>query len=81
MLETGLTSEEAAERLQRYGENCVKVRGGTPTWKRLLRQFTAPLVLVLIVAAAITGFLGEWVDASVIFIVVATESIGLTMPR
>jgi Ca2+-transporting ATPase len=75
MLETGLTSEEAAERLQRYGENCVKVRGGTPTWKRLLRQFTAPLVLVLIVAAAITGFLGEWVDASVIFIVVVVNAV------
>ncbi len=74
-LEFGLTSAEAAERLLRYGENCVKVRGGTPTWKRLLRQFTAPLVLVLIVAAAVTGFLGEWVDASVIFIVVVVNAV------
>jgi len=75
MLETGLASTEAAERLLRYGENRVKVRGGTPTWKRLLRQFTAPLVLVLIVAAVVTGFLGEWVDASVIFIVVVVNAI------
>jgi cation-transporting P-type ATPase F len=41
----------------------------------LLRQFTAPLVLVLIAAAAVTGFLGEWVDASVIFIVVVVNAI------
>ncbi len=51
------------------------MRGGTPTWKRLLRQFTAPLVLVLIVAAAVTGFLGGWVDASVIFIVVVVNAV------
>jgi cation-transporting ATPase F len=74
-LENGLTSAEARARLERYGENLVKVRGGTPGWKRLLRQFTAPLVLVLIAAAAVTGFLGEWVDASVIFIVVVVNAI------
>jgi len=74
-LDLGLTSAEAAERLRRYGENLVKVRGGTPGWLRLLRQFTAPLVLVLIAAALVTGFLGEWIDASVIFIVVAVNAI------
>ncbi|MBL9133018.1 MAG: hypothetical protein JNG86_17545, partial [Verrucomicrobiaceae bacterium] len=74
-LETGLSSAEAAERLRRYGENRVKARGGTSAWVRLARQFTAPLVLVLIGAAAVTGFLGEWVDASVIFIVVVVNAI------
>ncbi|MCX6858116.1 MAG: cation-transporting P-type ATPase, partial [Verrucomicrobia bacterium] len=74
-LESGLTTKEARARLARYGENLVKVRSGTPGWKRLLRQFTAPLVLVLIAAAAVTGFLGEWVDASVIFIVVVVNAI------
>ena len=74
-LDLGLTSAEAAERLRRYGENLVKVRGGTPGWLRLLRQFTAPLVLVLIAAAVVTGFLGEWIDASVIFIVVVVNAI------
>jgi Ca2+-transporting ATPase len=74
-LETGLTSAEASARLERFGENRVKVRGGTPSWVRLARQFTAPLVLVLIAAAVVTGFLGEWVDASVIFIVVVANAI------
>ncbi len=73
-LESGLTSAEAEDRLRRYGENLVKVRGGTPGWLRLLRQFTAPLVLVLVAAAVTTGFLGEWVDASVIFIVVLVNA-------
>ncbi|MFM2142404.1 MAG: hypothetical protein RLZZ476_948, partial [Verrucomicrobiota bacterium] len=61
--------------MRRYGENRVKARGGTSAWVRLARQFTAPLVLVLIGAAAVTGFLGEWVDASVIFIVVVVNAI------
>jgi cation-transporting P-type ATPase F len=74
-LETGLSSEEAAERLVRYGTNQVKARPGTPGWKRLLRQFTAPLVLVLIAAALVTGLLGEWVDATVILIVVLANAL------
>jgi cation-transporting ATPase F len=74
-LENGLTNDEVAERLLRHGENLVKVRAGTPGWLRLMRQFTAPLVLVLIAAAAVTGLLGEWVDASVILIVVFVNAI------
>lgn len=74
-LDTGLSSVEAQARLARYGENRVKVRAGTPAWLRLLRQFTAPLVLVLIAAAVVTGFLKEWVDAVVILIVVVVNAI------
>jgi Ca2+-transporting ATPase len=73
-LENGLSSEEAASRLQRYGENRIEVRSGTPAWIRLLRQFTAPLVLVLIAAAIVTGFLKEWVDAVVILVVVVVNA-------
>jgi len=73
-LATGLTSAGAQERLLRYGENRVKVRSGTSSWKRLLHQFTAPLVLVLIGASVVTGFLGEWVDASVILVVVLVNA-------
>jgi len=69
-LETGLSSKEAAERLVRYGANQVTARADTPGWQRMLRQFTAPLVLVLVAAALVTGLLGEWVDATVILIVV-----------
>ncbi|RFC45634.1 MAG: Ca2+-transporting ATPase [Verrucomicrobia bacterium] len=74
-LERGLSSEEAAERLHRYGENRIAVRSGTPPWVRLARQFTAPLVLVLIASALVTGFLKEWVDASVILAVVVVNAL------
>jgi len=74
-VDKGLTTQEAQERRRRYGDNLMKVRGGTPAWLRLMRQFTAPLVLVLIGAALVTGFLGEWVDASVIIAVVVLNAL------
>jgi len=56
------------------GRTRVKVRAGTPAWVRLFRQFTAPLVLVLILAATVTGFLKESVDAVVILVVVVVNA-------
>lgn len=41
----------------------------------MLRQFTAPLVLVLLGAALVTRLLGEWVDAIVILIVVLVNAL------
>ena len=74
-VETGLSSKEAAARLVRYGANQVTARADTPGWQRMLRQFTAPLVLVLVAAALVTGFLSEWVDATVILIVVLANAL------
>lgn len=74
-LETGLSTKEADARLIRYGANQVTARADTPGWQRMLRQFTAPLVLVLVAAALVTGFLSEWVDATVILIVVLANAL------
>ncbi len=74
-LETGLTSAEAAERLRKYGANRVEARGGTLGWLRLVRQFTAPLVLVLIASSFVTAVLKEWVDAAVILAVVVVNAL------
>lgn len=45
-------------------------RAGTPGWKKFLLQFHQVLVYVLLVASAKAAFLGEYVDAAVIFGVV-----------
>ena len=73
----GLNTAEAASRLARHGPNQLTEVPGKPAWKRLLEQLAQPLVLVLIGAGVITGGLGEWVDASVIFtVVLVNASIG-----
>lgn len=52
----GLTSSEAQERLKKYGSNELPTSKPN-AFKRLLRQFNNPMVYILLVAAAITGFL------------------------
>ncbi len=71
----GLSANEAQARLAKFGPNKVTRTTGTPAWKRLLLQFHQPLIYVLLGAAAITAGLEEWVDASVIFVVVVINAI------
>ncbi|MDR4480398.1 MAG: cation-transporting P-type ATPase [Nitrospira sp.] len=74
-MERGLTSEAAAQRLQRFGPNALPRFKRHGPLIRFLFQFHHPLIYVLLVAAAVTGLLGEWVDAGVIFGVVLVNAI------
>ena len=74
-VEHGLSVEEVTRRQQKFGPNRIVTRHGTPGWRRFLKQFTEPLIYVLIAAAAITAWLGEYVDASIIFGVVLVNAI------
>jgi P-type Ca2+ transporter type 2C len=66
----GLTSGEAEERLARYGPNQLEERGLRSPWKVLLGQFTEIMVVVLLIAAAISLAMGHGTDAVVILIIV-----------
>ncbi len=71
----GLTSDEAARRLERFGPNVLpKFRRHGPLL-RFLFQFHHPLIYVLLAATVITALLGEWVDAGVIFGVVFVNAV------
>ncbi len=54
----GLGSEEASSRLLTYGSNKIDVGEGINPWKLLLSQFTDLLVIILILAAVISGIIG-----------------------
>ena len=71
----GLTEAEATARHLRHGPNEMKARGGRPGWLKFLLQFNQPLVYILLAAAAVSGLLGEWVDAAVILGVVLINAI------
>jgi len=66
-LETGLTSAEVAKRQERYGPNELKGKPGKSPIVRFLLQFNQPLLYILLIAGAIKAFLGEWVNAWVIW--------------
>jgi P-type Mg2+ transporter len=67
---TGLTSAEAKERLAQYGPNDpAPVRRGAIALE-LLFLFLNPLVIILLFAAVVSAFLGQTVDAGIIFVMV-----------
>ena len=68
--ETGLSSGEAENRLEKYGKNELKEEEKTSAVKLFLSQFKSFLILILIVAALVSAFLGELVDALVILFTV-----------
>ncbi len=68
----GLTSIEAAERLTRFGPNDpapLRARSGVA---QLLTLFLNPLVIILLIAALASAFLGEIVNACIIVTIVLT---------
>ncbi len=74
-LKTGLTGAETKRRQEKFGPNVVRPRRGTPVWLKFVQQFHQPLVYILLLAGGVTGFLGEWVDSSVILGVVLVNAI------
>jgi len=74
-LAAGLSASEAAERLRRQGPNQLTARRGQGPLVRLLLQFHQPLIYILLVAAAVTAVLDEWIDAAVILGVVLVNAL------
>ena len=66
----GLTSQEAASRLTQFGPNDPTPRRRPSPILDLLRLFLNPLVMILLIAAVASIFLGERVDAGIIIAIV-----------
>ena len=69
-IDKGLTQEEAARRLKTYGPNKLAEAKKDSPLVMFLRQFVNPLLIILLVAAVISGYTGHWVDAIAIFVIV-----------
>ncbi len=62
----GLSGSTVERRIGIHGGNELPHKKSDPWWLVLLRQFSSPLIYVLVAAAVISALLGEWVDAWVI---------------
>lgn len=60
--ERGLNSDEAGRRLARYGTNELDAEAPRSAWRKFLDQFASLLVILLIIAAAISA--GLWLYES-----------------
>jgi Ca2+-transporting ATPase len=74
-LEDGLTAQQARERLQKHGPNELQEKPRPGFFSLLFDQFNNFLVIILIVAAVVSLLLGEYIDATAIFVIVALNAI------
>ena len=78
--ENGLSSAEASARLEQYGKNKLKEGKKTPLIVRFLEELKDPMIIILIVAALISGvtafYSGEsFADVIIILIVVIINAV------
>ncbi len=73
--EKGLDLGEASKRLARYGPNELIERGARSAWRILFEQFSETMVIVLLIAALISGLLGEAKDAIAIMAIVILNAL------
>lgn len=73
--EQGLSEGEAKKRLAAYGPNALPEEKPTSKTRLFLRQFASPLIYILLAAALVILYLGETVDAGIIFAVLLFNAI------
>ena len=71
----GLSGAEAAARLQRWGSNTIPEAAARGVWVVFLRQFASPLIYVLVFAAGLSAWLGDWSDAGFIAAVLLLNAV------
>jgi Ca2+-transporting ATPase len=77
-LEKGLTENEAANRLEKYGPNELKEEAKQSMLSKIIAQFNDFLILILIGASIVSFIVGEKIDSAVIIaIVIVNAALGL----
>jgi Mg2+-importing ATPase len=71
----GLTNEEARRRFTQYGANLLKPKKKATALSLLLSQFKSPIILILIFASALSFFLRNPVDATIISAIVLVSGL------
>ncbi|MEI6286479.1 MAG: cation-translocating P-type ATPase [Bacillota bacterium] len=70
----GLSAADAAKRLLSHGPNSLYEAPPEPLWRKMTRQFSDPMIIMLIIAAAIAGLLQEPVDAIAILVIILVNA-------
>jgi len=68
--ERGLDDHQVGMRHERYGFNELTEAPPTPLWRKFLGQFTDLVIWILLVAAMVSGLMGEWSDTIAILAIV-----------
>jgi len=69
----GLSSEQAAARLQNFGPNQLREERRLSRLQVLMRQLASPLLLLLVFAAVISAVAGEVTDAAIVLAILCAS--------
>ncbi|MGK7393004.1 MAG: calcium-translocating P-type ATPase, PMCA-type [Candidatus Cyclobacteriaceae bacterium M3_2C_046] len=69
-VQSGISAEEAKERINQHGLNQLEEKRKKSPWKMLFDQFKETMVIILIVAAIVSGFLGKEIETIAIAAIV-----------
>lgn len=73
--EVGLTAKDAGSRQTQYGKNSLPADAGTNWFELIAGQFKELMVIILLIAAAISLFLGDTKDVIVIMAIVILNAL------
>lgn len=71
----GLTAQTAEEKLSEFGPNELLEKKKKPAWLLFLNQFKDFMIVVLIIAAVISGIAGDITDTIIILVIVVLNAI------
>ncbi len=71
----GIDNASAAERLTEYGKNKIEDKKKKTVWSMIYHQLTDFMILILLVAAIVSGILGDVVDTAVILTIIILNAI------
>ena len=71
----GLSTSEAAARLEKYGPNAIESSNKKSLAKKIIEQIVDPMVILLIIAAIVSAFTGDVVECVIIIAIVVINAI------
>ncbi|MDI6601459.1 MAG: calcium-translocating P-type ATPase, SERCA-type [Thermoanaerobacteraceae bacterium] len=73
--QTGLSSQEVERRLKEFGFNELEAKKGETLFQMFINEFKDFMIMILLIAAAISAFVGEITDAIIIVAIVVLNAL------
>lgn len=72
---TGLSDDKVTERLKKYGQNKLTEKKKVSAFVMFLMQFKDFMIIILMIAAVVSGIMGDITDTMIIFIIIILNAV------